>query len=275
MLNPQVLSMTSSDEMLKESLSALMDNQASDLELRRILKQLPDDEALGATWRRYQLASTLMQRKETAFLQVDLSSAISQAVALEPAFNQAANKLDGVSKSGGTSSPAWLRWGSKSAVAASVAVAVLIGAQQFSRPSIAPLAVEPASSTSTIAANAAQTSELESANSIATNLSDSSLPDTAQVQAAPDGFALPVPMARTVSSQAERVQSMQVQPVSLNQTDWRNDPEVQAQLNQMLIDHASRSAAHGSFGLLPFTRTANVPADVSLNNGAEPVAGKR
>ena len=31
-------------------------------------------------------------------------------------------------------------------------------------------------------------------------------------------------MARTVSSQAERVQPMQVQPVSLNQTDWRNDP---------------------------------------------------
>ena len=44
-----------------------MDNQASDLELRRILKQLPEDETLGATWRRYQLASTLLQRKETAF----------------------------------------------------------------------------------------------------------------------------------------------------------------------------------------------------------------
>ena len=81
-------------------------------------------------------------------------------------------------------------------------------------------------------------------------------------------------MARTVSSQAERVQPMQVQPVSLNQTDWRNDPEVQAQLNQMLLDHASRSAAHGSFGLLPFTRTADVPADVSLNTRVEPVAGK-
>ena len=42
----------------------------------------------------------------------------------------------------------------------------------------------------------------------------------------------------------------------------------------MLLDHASRSAAHGSFGLLPFTRTADVPADVSLNTRVEPVAGK-
>lgn len=270
--------MTSSDEMLKESLSALMDNQASDLELRRILKQLPEDEALGSTWRRYQLASTLLQRKETAFLNVDLSTAISAAIALEPALNQTSiQHVSAADKSSSRQAPAWLRWGSKSAVAASVAVAVLIGAQQFLRPAGAPLAVAPVAPNSVITSKPAELGELEleSPNSIAANTPDATLPEAPQVQSAPDGFALPVPMARTVSSQAERVQPMQVQPVSLNQTDWRNDPEVQAQLNQMLLDHASRSAAHGSFGLLPFTRTANVPADVSLNNSAEPGAGKR
>ncbi|MFO1369666.1 MAG: sigma-E factor negative regulatory protein [Marinagarivorans sp.] len=263
--------MTSSDEMLKESLSALMDNQASDLELRRILKQLPEDETLGATWRRYQLASTLLQRKETAFLNIDLSAAIADAVASEPALNQSSNTA---ASSVNARAPAWLRWGSKSALAASVAVAVLIGAQQFSHPSLAPLAVAPALPANTVAGKPVEPGELTSTNSIAANLPEATLPEAAQVQSAPDGFALPLPMARTVSSQAERVQPMQVQPVSLNQTDWRNDPEVQAQLNQMLLDHASRSAAHGSFGLLPFTRTADVPADVSLNTRVEPVAGK-
>lgn len=268
--------MTSSDEMLKESLSALMDNQASDLELRRILKQLPEDEALGATWRRYQLTSTLLQRKETAFLNVDLSAAISQAIALEPALSPSAVTV----KSDNKPAPAWLRWGSKSAVAASVAIAVLIGAQQFSAPSVAPLAVAPASpvkamESGEVMGSGEAGSIVGGIEGIAANLPETSLPGTSQVQSAPDGFALPVPMARTVSSQSERVQPLQVQPVSLNQTDWRNDPEVQAQLNQMLLDHASRSAAHGSFGLLPFTRISNVPADVSLNNSIEPVAGKR
>ena len=168
--------------------------------------------------------------------------------------------------------PAWLRWGGKSAVAASVAVAVLIGAQQFSNPSLAPLAVTPATPASGLAAKPTEPDNLAG---IAANLPEASLPESGQVQSAPDGFALPVPMARTVSSNAERVQPLQVQPVSLNQTDWRNDPEVQAQLNQMLLDHASRSAVHGSFGLLPFTRVANGPTDVSLNTSAEPVAGKR
>ncbi len=271
--------MTSSDEMLKESLSALMDNHASDLELRRILKQLPEDGELGSTWRRYQLASTLIQRKETAYLNLDLSASISAAIALEPSLNSVSAPAS-AEKTNSSPAPFWVRWGSKSALAASVALAVLIGAQQFSSPSSAPLAVAPASNGASPAAAPVGEADLGAATSIAGNLPATNLSEGSLVQAAPDGFALPVPMARTVSSQADRVQpmqaqSMQVQPVSLNQTDWRNDPEVQAQLNQMLLDHAGRSAAHGSFGLLPYTRVSNGSADVSLNNVAEPAAGKR
>ncbi|HEY6529591.1 MAG TPA: sigma-E factor negative regulatory protein [Cellvibrionaceae bacterium] len=266
--------MTSSDEMLKESLSALMDNQANDLELRRILKQLPEDKEIGATWHRYQLASTLIRRNETALLKLDLSAAISQAIASEPIWGNGSAEVVNVSQRESKSTPIWLRWGGKSALAASVALAILVGAQQFSNPVLAPLAAladAPAKDVNILSSGPVSA---EVATGVAAS-SELNLPESSQVQSAPDGFALPVPMARTVSSQADRVQSLQVQPVSLNQTDWRNDPEVQAQLNQMLLDHATRSAAHGSFGLLPFTRVSNVPADVSLNNAAESTAGKR
>jgi sigma-E factor negative regulatory protein RseA len=266
--------MTSSDEMLKESLSALMDNQANDLELRRILKQLPEDKELGATWQRYQLASTLIRRNETALLKVDLSQAISQAIAGEPVWGNAGELTNVAQRLESKPTPIWLRWGSKSALAASVAVAILIGAQQFSSPALAPLAALPEAPAKDITNLPGGAANAELSTSVAA-LPELNVPEASPVQSAPDGFAVPVPMARTVSSQADRVQSLQVQPVSLNQTDWRNDPEIQAQLNQMLLDHASRSAAHGSFGLLPFTRVSNVPADVFLNNAAESTAGKR
>lgn len=252
--------MTSSDEMLKESLSALMDNQASDLELRRILKQMPEDTEIGTTWKRYQLASTLMRRGETALLHVDLSAAIADAITREPAFSESIQKP----------TPIWLRWGGKSAIAASVAIAVLVGIQQFSAPAVAPLAAAPSSLSNEVTNNLG----VDSTSALVATTPESSLPESTNVQSAPNGFALPTPMARTVSSQADRVQSLQVQPVSLDQTDWRNDPEVQAQLNQMLLDHASRSAAHGSFGLLPFTRISTMPTDSALNNPAENASGK-
>jgi sigma-E factor negative regulatory protein RseA len=254
--------MTSSDELLKESLSALMDNQASELELRRILKQLPEDTEIGATWKRYQLASTVLKRSETAFLHLDLTAAIAEAIANEPALSESA----AVKKSASL----WLRWGGKSALAASVAIAMLVGVQQLSAPTATPLAVAP-SGLNSESPNSVST---ESVTALSSIQNEGVLPESSQVQTAPNGFALPAPMARTVSSQADRVQSLQVQPVSLDQTDWRNDPEVQAQLNQMLLDHASRSAAHGSFGLLPFTRISAMPSDTALNSAAESAAGK-
>lgn len=49
-------------ERLRESLSALMDDEADDLELGRILRAMDSGEAdLGATWSRYQLVSAVLK----------------------------------------------------------------------------------------------------------------------------------------------------------------------------------------------------------------------
>ncbi len=49
-------------ERLRESLSALMDDEADDLELGRILRAMEEDNSeLTATWSRYQLVSAVLQ----------------------------------------------------------------------------------------------------------------------------------------------------------------------------------------------------------------------
>ena len=49
-------------EILQESLSALMDNEADDLEVRRVLQATAQDSALRGTWGRYQMARSVLHR---------------------------------------------------------------------------------------------------------------------------------------------------------------------------------------------------------------------
>lgn len=67
-----------SNENLKDSLSALMDNTADELEVRRVLAHA-DDEIM-ATWSRYQIARSVMQ-KQVIFPKLDIASAVSEAIA--------------------------------------------------------------------------------------------------------------------------------------------------------------------------------------------------
>ncbi len=69
-----------SNEKIKSSLSAMMDDAADELEIRRVLANT--DEALLATWSRYQVARSVM-RKEPVFPRLDIASAISEVIAKE------------------------------------------------------------------------------------------------------------------------------------------------------------------------------------------------
>ena len=69
----------------RESLSALMDSESDELELRRVLKSLPDDADAAETWRRYHLARSMMQRERGVDVSVDLSAGIMARLREEPA----------------------------------------------------------------------------------------------------------------------------------------------------------------------------------------------
>lgn len=54
-----------SREALQETLSAVIDNEADELELRRVLAACGEDAELRSTWSRYQLARSVMHREPT------------------------------------------------------------------------------------------------------------------------------------------------------------------------------------------------------------------
>ena len=58
----------------RESLSALMDNEGDELELRRVLKSLDDEPDAADAWRRYHLMRSLLRREGDVDMTTDLSA---------------------------------------------------------------------------------------------------------------------------------------------------------------------------------------------------------
>ena len=113
------------NENLRESLSTLMDDEADDLELRRLLSS-GEDKAVNELWSRYHLVRDVMHndQKATAFQHLDISQRVSVAIAGEPDINV---------KLGSETDPSpWWRPVAGFAVAASVAMAVVVGVQSVS-----------------------------------------------------------------------------------------------------------------------------------------------
>lgn len=108
-----------------EALSALMDGEAQELELRRLLRQLPNDPELRARWARYQLASSVI-RKQQYFPGVSFKLADAVQAAIQSDYSHDANAV------GGT----WRRSAARFAVAASVALTVVAGVQWEQRRTV-------------------------------------------------------------------------------------------------------------------------------------------
>ncbi|ATJ82271.1 sigma-E factor negative regulatory protein [Halomonas beimenensis] len=77
----------------RESLSALMDDEGDELELRRVLKSLEDEPDAADAWRRYHLMRSLMRRETDADVATDLSAGIMARLQDEPAPTPAASEL--------------------------------------------------------------------------------------------------------------------------------------------------------------------------------------
>ena len=94
----------------KQSVSALMDDEANDLDVARALRGVADSDDLRAFWRRQQLVRESMQGSAFNTGSLDVSDAVKQAIAVDT--RRYANPLVSM------------------AVAASVTVAVVLGSQQ-------------------------------------------------------------------------------------------------------------------------------------------------
>lgn len=102
---------------IRESVSALMDGEAEELELRRVLAG-ENADAVNVSWQRYhQVRDTLRGHQEVAaFRHMDISQQVRAAIAAEPVVGE-------------TRRVSWLRPLAGFAVAASVAAGLVVSVQ--------------------------------------------------------------------------------------------------------------------------------------------------
>ena len=93
----------------KEALSALMDGESQELELRRSLDSVEDDDELRAWWSRQQQVSEILQSQRSSQTGLDVSARVRSTLASQPQFQR---------------NPLW-----SMAIAASVTLAVVMGGQ--------------------------------------------------------------------------------------------------------------------------------------------------
>jgi sigma-E factor negative regulatory protein RseA len=117
------------NERNKESLSALMDSEADELEIRRILNQLDSDDELREKWNNYHLMGSLM--RDERFDSIDLTQGINKALDGDSVLNTGGDVITGVAKKVVTDKSPWYKPLTSVAVAASVTLAVLLGVQSI------------------------------------------------------------------------------------------------------------------------------------------------
>ena len=93
----------------KEALSALMDGESQELELRRSLDSVEDDDALRAWWSRQQQVSEILQSQRSSQTRLDVSARVRSTLASQSQVQR---------------NPLW-----SMAIAASVTLAVVMGGQ--------------------------------------------------------------------------------------------------------------------------------------------------
>lgn len=124
---------------LKQSISALLDDEASEIEVHRLLREFGDDGELKTSWIRYQQIRAVSQGHHhlSESQHVSLHTRISAAIQEEETYELATRQR-----------PDWQRQVAGFAVAASLVAAVLVGVNLNQPGNLAPseLAVGPTTS---------------------------------------------------------------------------------------------------------------------------------
>lgn len=211
---------------LNESLSALMDGEASELELQRLLKASSAGSEAGQRWSRYQLAASVMRQEPVARPESDLAARISAAVASEEPLQQTSGPATAANDSGHR----WRQMLSRGAVAATVAFAAILGVQQITQPDV----------TQELVAEAERPVQQQ----------------VPQPAAQPSSIYVPGPSTRAVSTASPRVmfEPQGGTPGQANMIQQVPTPELMRHLNRVMIQHSEQAAHVGNQGMVPFAR---------------------
>ena len=116
----------------REQLSAMMDGELSADEAKFLLRRMEHDDALADCWQRWQLVGDALRGEVDRALPADFSRRVGRAIADDLAA-AAVGEVHAVAAHGNARGPL-LRWGGGAALAASVALAALIGTRMLSPP---------------------------------------------------------------------------------------------------------------------------------------------
>ena len=228
---------------VSESISALLDNQGNDLDVRRVLREAEDSDHVRAKWQRYHVASAILRNEPSAAMPVDLSEHLRAEIAVEPSHS--------FTSTGGKARK-WLDAMAKSGIAAAVALGLLVGVQQYSE----------------------RVDEQPHAN--LADVEPFVAPDLNSA-VVPAGFDAPQLSARTVSTvQNAPRQNLPPQgltrslPASANGTlPMVADPELQAHFSRLMMIHAQQVSENSDLGVISFARLTDLNAQVdSMQSGA-------
>ena len=103
---------------LRESISALVDGEANEMDLHRVLKASETDENARQSWARFHAISTVIKNEERSLLQIDISAGVKSALADEK--KTVAGRVSEI-----------LKPMMSIAIAATVTVAILTGTQIY------------------------------------------------------------------------------------------------------------------------------------------------
>ena len=216
---------------LAESISALMDNQASELELQRILKASEQDAEIKATWSRYQIASSFLRGEQVRGEQApvissDFAARISAAIDAEEAL--VAQPAPAAKKA----QQGWFYQLGRVALVASVAGGMVLGVNQ-----------------------------MNTTDSAASQIASSTAVAPASVDSAvnlPSGINSPAINTRTVAVQTgyetrpQENRRVMFQPRQASTAV--SDDEVSRYVNQMIKAHSDNAAMNSGQGVLPYAR---------------------
>jgi sigma-E factor negative regulatory protein RseA len=216
---------------LAESISALMDNQASELELQRILKASEQDAEVKATWSRYQIASSFLRGEQVRGEQApvigsDFAARINAAIDAEEALVEQPAPATKKAQQG------WFYQLGRVALVASVAGGMVLGVNQMN-------------------ATDSAASQIASSTAVAPASVDSAVN-------LPSGINSPAINTRTVAVQTgyetrpQENRRVMFQPRQASTAV--SDDEVSRYVNQMIKAHSDNAAMNSGQGVLPYAR---------------------
>lgn len=231
------------EQRLKESLSALLDGEADELELHRVLA-LSDEAELRALWARYHRVRMVMGTVDPHLHHFDISASVAAAIAQGDAAEavpvvmprQTAESTAAVAPVR-PSALVSSRWWKLGGVAASVAVAFVVGlsVQQSDTDVLTPAANQLASVAPVAPVSTQPRVEWPAAQSLA---------------------SVPAHVETQYASQLNHVSQLNRQPKLI---DRFSDADAR-RFNGYLLRHAEQTALSGRQGMAPLARVASFNA---------------